>query len=86
MLSLITMDLFGYRSFDKILGIVSALNTTGYAVGSPLMNVCYDAFGTYVPFIWVCVGIMAVVTIMYQWIITTASKQRQKILENVENT
>lgn len=85
MLSLITTDLFGNKSFDKILGIVAALNTAGYAVGAPLMNVCYDAFGTYVPFIWICVGIMAVVTIMYQFIITTASQERKKILAEEAN-
>ena len=80
MLSLITTDLFGNKSFDKLLGIVSALNVAGYAVGAPLMNWCYDLFGTYVPFIWVCVGIMAVVTVMYQFVITSAAKQRKAIL------
>ena len=85
MLSLITMDLFGLQSFDKILGIVAALNTAGYAVGAPLMNVCYDAFGTYVPFIWACVGIMAVVTVMYQYVITAASKQRRQIEASADN-
>ena len=83
MLSLITMDLFGYRSFDKLLGIVAALNTAGYAVGAPLMNVCYDAFGTYVPFIWISVGIIAVVTVMYQFVITAAAREREKILASV---
>ena len=80
MLSLIATDLFGNKSFDKILGIIAALNTLGYAVGAPLMNFCYDAFGTYVPFIWVCVGIMAVVAIMYQAVITAAAKERNKVL------
>lgn len=80
MLSLIATDLFGNKSFDKILGIIAALNTLGYAVGAPLMNFCYDAFGTYVPFIWVCVGIMAVVTIMYQIAITAAARERKAIL------
>ena len=85
MLSLINTDLFGNKSFDKILGIVAALNTTGYAVGAPLMNWCYDAFGTYVPFIWVCVGIMLIVTIMYQMVITAAQKERRTILAAEEN-
>ena len=85
MLSLITTDLFGNKSFDKILGIITALNTAGYAVGAPLMNWCYDAFGTYVPFIWVCVGIMLVVTIMYQIVITAAQKERKAILAAEEN-
>ena len=80
MLSLIATDLFGNKSFDKILGIIAALNTLGYAVGAPLMNFCYDAFGTYVPFIWVCVGIMVVVTLMYQFVISAAAKERKAIL------
>ena len=80
MLSLITTDLFGNKSFDKILGIIAALNTAGYAVGAPLMNYCYDLFGTYVPFIWVCVGIMFVVTVVYQLVISAAAKERKKIL------
>lgn len=84
MLSLITTDLFGNKSFDKILGIIAALNTLGYAVGAPLMNFCYDAFDTYVPFIWVCVGIMVVVTVMYQFIITAAAKERRQILATQE--
>ena len=80
MLSLIATDLFGNKSFDKILGIIAALNTLGYAVGAPLMNFCYDAFGTYVPFIGVCVGIMAVVTVMYQFVISAAARERKAIL------
>lgn len=80
MLSLITTDLFGNKSFDKLLGIVSALNVAGYAVGAPLMNWCYDLFGTYVPFIWVCSGIMVVVTVMYQFVISAAQKQKKAIL------
>ena len=80
MLSLITTDLFGNKSFDKILGIVAALNTAGYAVGAPMMNWCYDLFGTYVPFIWVCVGIMAAVTLVFQFVISAAARRRKAIL------
>jgi len=80
MLSLITTDLFGNKQFDKILGIVSALNVLGYAVGAPLMNLCYDTFGTYVPFIWLCVGVMALVTVMYQYVISAAGRERKRIL------
>ena len=80
MLSLITTDLFGNKSFDKMLGIISALNVAGYAVGAPLMNWSYDLFGTYVPFIWICAGIMVVVTVMYQLVISAAQKERKAIL------
>ena len=84
MLSLITTDLFGNKSFDKLLGIVSALNVAGYAAGAPLMNLFYDAFGSYVPFIWICVGIMGVVMVTYQFVITAAAKERKKILAAIE--
>ena len=80
MLSLITTDLFGNKSFDKLLGIVSALNVAGYAAGAPLMNVFYDVFGSYVPFIWICVGIMGVVMVTYQFVISAAAKDRKQIL------
>jgi MFS family permease len=80
MLSLITTDLFGNKSFDKMLGIISALNVAGYAVGAPLMNWSYDLFDTYVPFIWICAGIMVVVTVMYQLVISAAQKERKAIL------
>ena len=85
MLSLITTDLFGNKSFDKILGIVAAVNTAGYAVGAPLMNMCYDVFGTYVPSIWISVGIMAAATVIYQFVITAAGKERKRILEKENN-
>ncbi len=63
-----------------MLGIISALNVAGYAVGAPLMNWSYDLFGTYVPFIWICAGIMVVVTVMYQLVISAAQKERKAIL------
>ena len=47
MLPLITMDMFGSRDNVRILGIVISVNTAGYAVGTPLVNLCYDMQGTY---------------------------------------
>lgn len=83
MLSLIAVDLFGNKSFDKILGIVSALNVAGFAVGAPTMNWCYDAFGSYAPMIWACAGIMLVVTVVFQIIITVANRNKKAILDAV---
>lgn len=87
MLSLITTDLFGNKAFDKILGVISAVNVAGYAVGAPLGNICFDIFGSYVPFIWVSAGLMVVVTVMYQLIINAANKNRAEVLaaENAKN-
>ena len=56
-------------------------------MGAPLGNICYDIFGSYVPFIWVSAGLMAVVTVMYQLIINAANKNRAEVLaaENAKN-
>ena len=80
MLSLITTDLFGNKAFDKILGVIAAVNVAGYAAGAPLGNICFDIFGSYVPFIWVSAGLMVVVTVMYQFIINAANKNRAEVL------
>ena len=49
MLPLITSDLFGECSFEKLLGIMISVNTAGYALSTPLTNLCFDLLGTYVP-------------------------------------
>ena len=80
MLSLITTDLFGNKAFDKILGVIAAVNVAGYAAGAPLGNICFDIFGSYVPFIWASAGLMVIVTVMYQFIINAANKNRAEVL------
>lgn len=47
MLPIYAGDLFGQRSFDKVLGVFVSVNTAGYAVGAPLANLCFDVFGSY---------------------------------------
>lgn len=84
MLSLIALGLFGNRSFAKMMGIYSAFNTAGYALGTPLGNWCYDLCGSYDPAIRVSAVIMAVVTVVFQFVITAAQKQR-RITEGEEN-
>lgn len=62
MLPLITADLFGQRGYAQMLGVVSAVNTAGYAVGPPLTNFVFDAIGSYVPIFWVYLFVMAAIT------------------------
>lgn len=76
MVSMITGDLFGNKAFDKLLGIMMACNTAGFAVGTPLVNLCYDRFGTYAPVLFVFTGLMLVVTIVFQGVISAAGKER----------
>lgn len=80
--SLVTSDLFGNQAFDRMLGLMMALNHMGYAVGSPVMNLGYKlAGGTYVPVILCGSALMALVVTGYQFLITAAHKDR-KIMES----
>ncbi len=79
MLSLITNDMFGDASFNKVLGIVTAVNYAGFAVCSPLINLCYDIFGTYVPVLYAFSVMMIVVAVVFQFAITAAHWERQAV-------
>ena len=79
MLPLYASDLFGEKSFAKVLGIFVSVNVAGYALGAPLLNLCYDVLGTYVPSL-VAVGlIMSVVFVLLQFVITAAHKEQARI-------
>ncbi len=77
MLPLLAADLFGERSFGKLLGIVVSVNTAGYAVGAPLTNLCYDLLGTYRPVLFALGGVMAVMTAAFQLILRAADRKRR---------
>lgn len=80
MLPIFAGDLFGEKSFHKMLGLFVSVNTAGYAVGAPLTNWVFDAFGSYTPMFIVCAVLMAAVTIIFQFILTAAQKDRWEIL------
>ncbi len=83
--SLVVGDVFGNKEFGKYLGFMSALNSIGFAVGDPIMNVIYDTLGSYTIAIWVAVGIIAVASLSFQFVITAAHKDRAKILAMQQN-
>lgn len=86
MLPIYTSDLFGQKSYAKILGLIVSANVAGYAVGSPVMNLCYDLFNSYVPALYLVGGIMVGVFILLQFVISSAHKERNKILaEEISN-
>ena len=76
MIPLLVADLFGDESYDKILGIYMAVNTTGYALGAPLANLGFDLMGSYVPVLYVCAIVMAVVLFAIQYVIRSAHKDQ----------
>lgn len=78
--SLVIGDIFGNKEYAKFLGLMSALNSVGFAVGDPIMNAVYDTLGSYTLAIWIAVGVIAVVAVAFQVIVTIAHKDREKIL------
>lgn len=84
MLSLFAAELFGNRAFPKTMGIFAAVNTAGYAVGNPIANWVFDAFGSYNPIILTFGAIMLAVTIVFQFILNSAYQDRKIILAAVE--
>lgn len=82
--SLVVGDVFGNKEFAKFLGIMTALNSIGFAVGEPLMNLIYDVAGSYTLAIWIAVGVIAAVSIGFQFVITAAHKDRERILAEMK--
>lgn len=82
--SLVTGDIFGNKDFGKYLGFMSALNSIGLAVGDPVMNTVYDLLGSYTVAIWIAVGVIAAVSVGFQLVVTSAHKDRAKILSAAE--
>lgn len=72
-------DLFGQRSYDKVLGIIVACNVSGYAVGTPLVNLIFDIFGTYQWAMYVSAVIMVAILIGIHIIVSKAHKMRGEI-------
>ncbi len=86
MLPIYAADLFGERSYEKILGILVSVNVSGYALGAPLVNLCFDIVGTYKPILIVCAIIMLVLTIVMQFVITKAHGIRKEVALESEKT
>ena len=77
MLPLYAADLFGKKSFDRIMGIFVSANTAGYAIGTPFTNLGYDITGSYFSVLIVTAVIMLCVTIIMQFVITKAHSLRK---------
>ena len=77
MLPLITADLFGEHSYEKMLGIMVSINTAGYALSTPLTNLCYDKLGTYVPALTALMILMIIVLILFLFVLRDAARIRQ---------
>ena len=75
MLPIFASDLFGRKSYNKILGLFVSVNTAGYALSAPVMNWVFDVWGSYKPVFLVCCVIMAAITMTLQFVINASEKQ-----------
>lgn len=82
MLPIYAGDLFGDKSFDKVLGVFVSVNSVGYALGSVVINGCYDIFGSYKGVFIACAGAMVLIFIALQYVMTKARKQRELVEAN----
>lgn len=80
MLPIFANDFFGDKSYNKMLGIFVSVNTAGYALGGPVMNLIYDMCGSYKPMFIACALMMAAITIVSQFTITSFHRRRDEII------
>ncbi|MBQ7333495.1 MAG: MFS transporter [Clostridia bacterium] len=82
MISFFASELFGNKSFAKILGLFSAASTAGFAVGAPFANFCFDIFGDYNVAFIVFACLMIFVTVTMQFVVKLAHRDRNIIIES----
>lgn len=87
MIPLISNDLFGTASYDKVLGIFYSANSLGLCLGAPLCDLYRDLTGgSYASCYWFFIGMMVLVLVGFQFIIRAAHKDKRKILVLSEET
>jgi len=80
MLPIFAGDLFGERSYNKMLGIIVSVNTAGYAAGSLFMNTCFDLLGSYRSALLVAACLMLCVAVALQLVITAAYRKKRMVI------
>ena len=76
MIPLYAKDLFGDKSYDRVMGIFYSINTFGYAVGGPRDNAGYDLLVDYRVMLRVTGFAMLAALIVLQFVITAAHRRR----------
>ena len=85
MIPIYSSDLFGDKSYGRILGLFVSMNTAGFAIGAPLTNLCYDLTGSYKTGFYIGIVIMLCVTVCLQFVISAANKTRKKVCAEISD-
>jgi len=80
MIPLLTNDLFGTASYNKVLGIFIAMNSLGLCLGSPLGEALRKLTGDYRFCFWFFAAVLVGVIVVFQFVLRTARKDKEKIL------
>lgn len=78
-------EFFGEKNYNKILGIFASASTAGFAVGTPLTNLCYDVTGNYTVAFYIAIGIIVLIMLAMQYIINSANKQKLLVTKNADD-
>jgi MFS family permease len=79
MLPIYANDLFGEKSFNKVLGIFISVNQIGYMVGGIIVNALFDLTGSYHLALLICATVMFGVIVALQFIINSARNIRKTV-------
>ena len=82
MLPLIAADMFGEKSYAKIMGMVVAFNTAGHAIGAPLTDFMFDhsANHSYHTIFIVYAVLLVVIAIVFDVLLRKTDKEREAIV------
>ena len=84
MISLFANELFGNKSFNKVVGLFSAATTAGFALASPFSQLWKLIFGNYTVSMIAFAALMLFVTVTMQFVMKRASLDKKAILDSLE--
>ncbi len=84
MLPLFALEFFGNKEYEKFVGIFTAASTAGFAIGSPLGNICFDLLGNYNLAFYIFGALLIFVTASMQYALSAAKRDRKIIEENIK--
>ena len=77
---LLTMPLFGYRSYDTAVGVFLAMVSVSAMVAQPVANLIYDRIGSYSPIFRVAAVLDLVVIVLYLLLFKLAERDRKMLV------
>lgn len=84
LLPLIAADMFGERSYARMMGLMVSVNTAGYALGGPVANFVQETLGSYKVILVVFAVIMADILVVFQLVLRKSGKDRKIVIARLE--